>query len=177
MKKLRVRIQGTDKYVISLLDDEDYEWAKEYTWVLDARPRCGYVLRRTTVGSRRSGRKNKIYFLHKLINKTPDGFHTDHINRNKLDNRKENLRTVTARENAHNLGVGKKNKSGYKGVSFYGAYNKWRAGISHKGAKYFIGYYDTAIEAAKAYDTAAIELNDGYTTNQSLGLFTYPAAR
>ncbi len=51
------------------------------------------------------------------------------------------------------------NTSGYKGVSLFGRDSKWKAQIQVDGKKRHLGYFDDKIEAAKAYDRAALELH------------------
>lgn len=67
----------------------------------------------------------------------------DHINRDKADNRIENLRDVSHRVNSMN-----KNS---KGVNFYTDKRKWRAKIQVFGKQYHLGYYDTEEEASEVY--------------------------
>lgn len=80
----------------------------------------------------------------------------DHINKNKLDNRIENLRLCTPTENNMNRGISKNNTSGYKGVRQIG--EKWEARIGYKYRLISIGRYRTSEEAAIAYDRKAKEL-------------------
>ena len=81
----------------------------------------------------------------------PKEYMIDHINRERNDNRKCNLRFADAKLNSHNRSVGKNNKSGYLGVSKEG--NKWRVEISNK----YIGAYDTYEEAVEARRKAELE--------------------
>ena len=81
----------------------------------------------------------------------------DHINGNKLDNRICNLRLATVAQNMQNLKKSKKNTTGFKGVSFYKAYNKFCAEPKIDGRKYFLGYFDTPEEASKAYIAKKLE--------------------
>jgi hypothetical protein len=89
---------------------------------------------------------------------TPNGMHTDHINGNCLDNRRGNLRVCTQAENKRNLSLSKRNSSGFKGVYWSKERNKWhvRAGSKH------IGRYNNIIDAAKAYNQAAISMFGEY---------------
>lgn len=88
--------------------------------------------------------------LHRLI---VDFEIVDHINRNKLDNRKANLRSATHGQNMINSGLRKDNKSGYKGV--FQNKKSYQARIRLNGKRVYIGVYKDPVEAALAYDEAA----------------------
>lgn len=76
----------------------------------------------------------------------------DHINKIKSDNRIENLRECTLRQNRYNAKLNKNNTSGYRGVHFDNKNKKWKAAI-HKGKEYiFVGYFKTLEEAVEAYN-------------------------
>lgn len=79
----------------------------------------------------------------------------DHINRNRSDNRIENLRQCTHAENQRNGAAYKTNKSGYKGVSLYKDKIRWRASIQTNKRNKHIGIYECKKEAARAYNLAA----------------------
>ncbi len=91
--------------------------------------------------------------MHRVILQPTDGKQTDHINHNTLDNRRQNLREATPLENSRNKKQGK-GKSRYKGVS--PVKGRWIAQIGIGGQNY-IGSYKTEIDAAKAYDAAAMK--------------------
>jgi hypothetical protein len=82
----------------------------------------------------------------------------DHRNRNGLDNQRHNLRVATHTQNRVNSGPRSDNRSGFKGVSFCKARNKWQAGLNSKRKYKFLGYFVSPEEAARAYDAAAKSL-------------------
>ena len=118
-----------NKYVI--VDDEDFEYLNQWKWHLSD---SGYAVRGIN-------KNNKKFRMHREINKTPEGLDTDHINGNKLDNRKSNLRTVTRSQNKMNVGKPKTNSSGIKGVSWHKACEKWRADIKVNQKQISLGCY------------------------------------
>lgn len=77
-----------------------------------------------------------------------DGQEVDHINRDKLDNRRANLRIVTHRENGQNL-PSQRGTSRFRGVSWYGERKKWTAQVQLNGRHHSLGYFATE-EAAGA---------------------------
>ena len=95
--------------------------------------------------------------MHRVINNTPDDMQTDHINRNKLDNRKKNLRTVTTQQNQRNTNLSKNNTSGYIGVYLNKRVNKWMAYIWVNYKQIHLGYFkdiEDAIEVRKQAERA-----------------------
>ena len=93
--------------------------------------------------------------LHRVIMNAPDGVDVDHKNRNKLDNRRCNLRLCTPSENLMNRPKTTANTSGFKGVTFHNKSGKFRAEITAHKKRYHLGYFDTAEEASAAYLKAA----------------------
>lgn len=87
----------------------------------------------------------------------------DHVNGNKLDNRAENLRPISYLANAWNTPGWKRNASGFKGVTFSRAHNRYVARIRCAGQDTFIGYFTDPVEAARAYDAKALELRGANT--------------
>lgn len=135
---------------VALVDgDYDGEYFKQYRWYLS---KNGYVIR-VMIELPSSERKGYIY-LHHEVCRAPAGMVRDHINRDKLDNRSCNLRHTDKKGNAWNRTFNK-NKIGskkYKGVDFvyWSKTPKWRARIAGKT----IGFFETELGAAKAYNTA-----------------------
>jgi len=128
--------------MVTMVDDEDFEQMNQWKWYCSA---SGYATR--DVG----GRKNKRHvWMHRLLNNTPEGLRTDHINQNKLDNRKINLRAVTGSQNGMNRGLNKNNTSGYKGVIWRNDIKKWRAMIKINYREVYLGCFKKIEEAVEA---------------------------
>lgn len=96
--------------------------------------------------------------LHRVIMHTTKGEEVDHINGIRNDNRKSNLRLCTSSENKCNRPLTNANTSGYRGVRFDArdGRHKWRAEIKKNKKIIWLGYFDTAEQAAIAYNEAAI---------------------
>ncbi len=109
----------------TLVDKEDIEFLNQWKWNYDAT--TGYAYRRQHFPSTRKHQICKKIYMHQLINKTPTGKVTDHINRNKLDNRRFNLRSATHSQNHINKGMQANNTSGIKGVSWSRRDRNWIA--------------------------------------------------
>lgn len=132
----------------TLINDEDYTYLSQFKWQLSSE---GYAQR---VTSRKLGKRKSIQ-MHREIMNCSTGKEIDHINGNRLDNRKENLRICTSQQNQFNLKRRINNTSGYKGVSWHKKDKKWRARIKADNKYIFLGNFDSKNKAAKAYDTAA----------------------
>lgn len=103
----------------AIIDLEDVERVKEHKWYLNNE---GYTKC-----------SNPNILLHRFIINAPDDMVVDHINRNRLDNRKCNLRDCTAQQNCMNRNIPCNNASGTIGVSKEG--NTWRASITINGRR------------------------------------------
>lgn len=112
--------------------------------------------------SRKISGKFKMLRLSRLIMNCPKGMEVDHINRNKLDNRRENLRIVTHQQNNFNRGSEKQSTSVYKGVNFLPKRQSWRAQIGKDYKQTQIGEFKKERWAAMAYDIAAKDLYGEY---------------
>lgn len=97
----------------------------------------------------------KKVMLHRLIMGMPD-CQVDHINRDRSDNRKSNLRLVTNQQNSFNSSISRNNSSGYKGVSWSKAAKAWEARIMLNGRSIYLGLHRTKEDAAARYNEAAL---------------------
>ena len=128
---------------IALVDDEDFEYLKWYRWhTLKSQSKSNlipnYYARNISMG-----------LMHRTILNPPDNMEIDHINGDTLDNRKENLRIVSKRQNLQNHHSPK--SSVYPGVCWHKRQNKWISNISINGVKKHLGMFEYEKEAAEAY--------------------------
>jgi len=130
--------------------------------------RIGYLKRENSSNDL----KTTIYAHHLVTGKPKKRtWHTDHIDGNKRNNRKNNLRIIPASLNCANSKINYNSTSGFKGVSFHKAEKKWCGYIMKDREVYNLGYYDTARDAATAYDIFAKFLFGDYAlTNHKQGL-------
>lgn len=144
MKKLK--LSNCDLF--TLVDEDVFEKIKNQKWGF---VRTGYAQKRINY---------RLVYLHRLVMglEHRDGKIVDHINGNRLDNRKENLRICTIPENARNC-ISRRSKHGFKGVQKNKKRNKFQAVIRINRKEKWLGYFNTPEDAARAYDCAAKELH------------------
>jgi len=131
------------KYAI--VDHEDFEWLNQWKWHY----MNGYAYHSFKI----NGKYTEIG-MHAFILQTPKGMETDHVNRNRSDNRRSNLRVVTTSQNQHNVGVNVKNTSGHKGITFHKRDRYWQVMIRIAGRRFYIGSYKEKDKAIVAYNIA-----------------------
>lgn len=132
-----------NKYI--LVSPEDYEVVKQYTWTIEKSGKRFYACTKI------NGKKVR---LHRMLLNPRKGYDVDHINKNGLDNRRENLRCATKQQNAMNKDRANLRKR-YKGVSFNKSKGMWEARISINKKRVYLGQFKLAREAAAAYNKAA----------------------
>lgn len=103
----------------------------------------------------RSNRDCDTILMHRVIMKAPKGVQVDHINGDRLDNRRSNLRLANQQQNSANMRRRANNKVGVKGVVWDKARRKWAAFIKVNYKSIGLGRFDTKAEAANAYAVAA----------------------
>lgn len=128
----------------ALVDNEDFVLLNQFHWKFDKS--TGYACRTLYP-------KGKEY-MHRVIHPTIKPLQVDHINRNKLDNRRTNLRGVSPKVNLNNTSLRVTNKSGYKGVWFWKERQKWSSYIWLNYKKIHLGLFTNLNEAINARQIA-----------------------
>jgi hypothetical protein len=131
------------------VDDEDYEYLSQYKWSVTSR---GYACRNSM---------GKLVLMHRVI-MGDSNMDIDHVDGDRLNNQKSNLRFATRSQNMANSRPHKSSSSKYKGVTWDRYGGKWKAAIMHHGKNYHIGRYSDELEAARAYNEKARELFGEY---------------
>lgn len=142
-----VECYGGEKFLISV---DDKPLIKKYQWHAD---KNNYVITKTKEG--------RVIKLHRLILGVVDdaSVEVDHINRDTLDNRRDNLRLADRSLNCYNRDVSKYNKSGKVGVySMSGYDDKWCAQINCNGVRLYLGSFDSFDGAVAAREAAEARL-------------------
>lgn len=132
-----------------IVNVNDFDFLSKYNWWAYSGSALGNV----------NGQK---VYMHRLIVNAPKNLVVDHINHDRLDNRRENLRLCTKNENKWNTQRHKNNQSGFKGVSWNKNSEKWESRIRVNGNKLHLGYSANPINCALAYNLAAKELFGEY---------------
>lgn len=151
MKRINI---STPKHpnTFALVDDSDFRWLSQWKWHLRG---DGYVARSVR------GKPMKTIWMQREVMSTPEGFETDHINGDKLDNRRSNLRIVTHTQNQHNRRMATTNTTGYLGVSKR-PHGRWQARIAVNNRDVCLGTFATIEDAARAYDAAVVRFRGSW---------------
>jgi hypothetical protein len=138
----------------AIVDETDFDWLMGWKWHAKwAVSTQSYYAARVEC---RPGKSPLCVRMHRQILGlvAGDQLHSDHINRDTLDNRRCNLRSVTQGDNNINQGMRKDNRSGFRGVCWYKASAKWRAYIGVGGRQKYLGSFVEMDDAIRAYRDA-----------------------
>lgn len=142
---------------IALVDEEDYYWLSQWNWYAVEISGTWYARRSKKKGSLKNTDSYEIY-LHRVVTRCSDkSFVVDHKDHNGLNCQKSNLRLCKKGDNNINIRSHKDSSSIYLGVSKDKTRNKWHAQLVSDGKRVLAKRFDTELEAAKAYDEAAIK--------------------
>lgn len=151
---LRARDGSVRAYAV--VDAADAEWVNQWTWHLASKR---YAARSVHAGGRR------LIYLHRELLGLMYGDRTegDHVDRDKLNNRRSNLRPSTRRSNSHNLGSRPNSTSEHRGVAWDRKNQKWRASIALDRKMIALGRFSDEADAAGIALTARLEYMPGAT--------------
>ncbi len=156
------KISLLQKYarVYALVDDDNFEELNKYRWYYKSKPighnPGGYAYRN---GLKSLGERGMIW-MHQSILRAEHGMEVDHIDGDKLNNQRGNLRAVTKSQNNQNRASYRGSASIYKGVSrSISRRNPWQAKIMLNRKQFYLGVFRTEMDAAKAYDKKALSFS------------------
>lgn len=144
------------------MDDEDFIFLSKHKWYTTSR---GYAVRHAYVNGVR-----KEVSMHAVIMKPASGYEVDHINHNRLDNRRSNLRVCSHSENLRNKALQKNNTSGFTGVYLIKANPKWVAVVKLNGKRVYLGSFKTKEAAIRARLKAEEKYYGEYSFKKSTSL-------
>lgn len=146
------RVIPLSRGMMTIVDADVFEWASQYRWCAIKGGATFYAAR-----IRLDGKKRIFVSLHRAITGATESQKVDHRNGYGLDNRRENLRVCTHRQNIANQRKSANRSSKYKGVSFHKQNQCWTANIHKRPMYKYLGSFTSELEAAHAYDAAAVE--------------------
>ena len=139
----------------ALVDDDKFHEIGQYKWFCSQ----GYACRM----ERRDGKRRVVHMHHYILSKRR-GYDIDHINGDRSDNRRANLRYATRSQNNANRHVPIVASSRFKGVCWRPIPKRWKAYIKKDGRQIHLGYFGTQEEAARAYNDAALHYFGEYAS-------------
>ena len=160
MIKRNIRMEGAVAYIsltkgyTAIIDTTDVHLVDRWHWCAMVCPRAIYARRSQEIDG-----KAPTALLHRVIVAAPYGLDVDHISGDGLDNRRANLRLATRSQNIQNQGIGSRNTSGFKGVTWLKQKAKWKAQIGFEGSNRHLGLFTDINDAAAAYAAASKQLH------------------
>jgi hypothetical protein len=144
-----------------LVDEQDYDNIMQMKWYL---AQDGYAAKGIPHPLLK-GKTSRLLMHRKIMGlEHGDPRQVDHINRNRLDNRRVNLRICSRAENNRNMSLRKDSVSGRKGVSLHRRSGKWQANIQVDGTFKYLGLYSSIDDAYRAYCDAAEKLHGNFAS-------------
>ena len=144
--------------IFALIDESDLPLIEKHKWHVNKSP---YNIHAAT-NIKQENKQWKLFKMHRFILNAPKEMQVDHINHDGLDNRRENLRLCTPSQNSANRRARKNGTSKFRGVSWHKVDRKWMVALAKEGRIEYVGRFENEIEAAKAYNTKAIELHGAF---------------
>lgn len=138
----------------AIVDDEDYEYLNQFKWHASKLNGKFYARRYIKLSN-----PNIKILMHRDVMKPERRYVIDHVDGNTLNNKKNNLRICTNAENIRNSKISINNTSGFKGVYWNKQNAKWRAFITLNYKRIWLGNFINPIDAAEAYNEAAIKFH------------------
>lgn len=139
----------------ALVDDDDYDFIMQWKWCFNT----GYAVRSQHICMVGKKDKSKMILMHRVVNKTPKGMETDHIDLDRLNNQKKNLRNATRRQNTRNIKKFINGTSKFKGVCWKKREKKWQVRIRTGKKRVHLGLFTSESDAARAYNVAALKFH------------------
>ena len=142
---------------VALIDDEDFELVSKFSWYLLKHKKLLYAHCVMYMG--RANKKDQYcyMYMHRLIMRPSIGMDIDHRDHNGLNCQRFNMRICTTRQNSQNALSHDRSSSRFKGVSWACWARKWRSQIRVNGKRIHNGYFFSEVDAARAYDRAALK--------------------
>lgn len=162
MKLIPISQKPNCKYkslnLFAMVDDSDYEWLNKLKWYVIHGKRTYYATRSNDI----SKSPRNISMHRTILGVTNPKELVDHIDGNGLNNQRSNLRKCNFYQNSANRKRHNGSSSQYKGVTWNRFKNRWMASIASNHKQKFLGYYNDEINAAVAYNEAAMKLHGDF---------------